>query len=239
MTVISDNVAEKEARPTYRLGELGRQIASRIEEIQPHYLERKSWALEILAKLRRGVGKDPGMMPELWPETLSGVRPARGDDDEIGPYEYAAHGAMTLYAVHQQSRSTPMHRRDRGLGSAVRALCQRAPSEKAVLQRFRALGTATEFPEVMHHARALINLLRTYEIPLDYGRLADQLAALQDPERRDRVRLAWGREFHRARAEDENTSENPTSEAAAVVPRQSTTGGATTGGATNEEEEEK
>lgn len=209
MTGVFAKVTEKEARPTYRLGVLGRQIASRIEEIQPDYRDRKSWALEVLAKLRRGVGKEPGSTPEHWYETLARVRLPLSDDEEVSPQERAAHGAMTLYAVHQQSRSKPMHRRGRGLGSAVRTLCRKAPSDEAVLRRFHALGTAAEFREVMHHARALISLLRTYEIALDYGRLADQLADLQNPDRRDGVRLAWGREFHRMRGQnDQDGSEN-------------------------------
>ena len=59
-----------------------------------------------LAKMRKGVGKVPGADPELWgilfedlPEGLTG----RGNTP--GRTELALYAALTLYAIHQQSRS--------------------------------------------------------------------------------------------------------------------------------------
>jgi CRISPR system Cascade subunit CasB len=107
--------------------------------------------------------------------------------------------ALTLYAIHQQSQTASMHRAGYGLGRSVRALVLPDKSnEKAVRRRFEALGTASTFAELMGHARGLVRQLRSAAVPLDYGRLADDLAALQDPTAAAGVRLRWGREYHRA-----------------------------------------
>jgi CRISPR system Cascade subunit CasB len=125
----------------------------------------------------------------------------------------AAYTAITLYAVHQQSRGQGMHRSGQGLGRAVRILRTRAGGAEAVRRRFEALGTAETFAEVVHHARGLITQLRGQDIPLDYGALADQLFSLQFRDGASRVRLAWGRDFYRATSEDSESPDNPVADA--------------------------
>ena len=98
-----------------------------------------------------------------------------------------------------------MHQPGQSIGTAARILSGRAPSEDATRRRFEALGTASTFEEVTHHARGVVSQLRAYGIPLDYGQFADQLVWLLRPATADRVRLAWGRDFYRPGVTDQPT----------------------------------
>jgi CRISPR system Cascade subunit CasB len=198
MTAETTPATPPEARRKRPLWEVGRFVEDQIRQLQNDFLSnqpsRRAGAVADLARLRRGVGKPVGALPELWRLTLDGV-PA-------GHYsETAAYAAITLYAVHQQSRSDRMHRPGDGFGRAVRLLQESRPQREgqriAPPPRFQALATANSFAEVEHHARALITQLREEGIALDYGEFADQLVDLQKPGRADRVRLAWGRDFYR------------------------------------------
>jgi CRISPR system Cascade subunit CasB len=183
------------ARPT---GTLGRFVASRVTAWQRDYIRRRPQALATLARLRRGIGKDVGALPELWQYTLDGLPGAAPPDDAPPSWtEQAAYTALTLFALHQQSRREEMHEPGQSLGTAVRLLRSRAATDEAVRRRFEALGTAETFSEVVHHARGLITQLRGEAIPLDYGMLAEDLFRLQTSAA-DRVRLQWGRDFHRS-----------------------------------------
>jgi CRISPR system Cascade subunit CasB len=182
--------------PTRRLDEVGRYVDRRVTALQSGVLAGAARAVAELARLRRGAGKRVEETPDLWSVTLAGVPLPEHPGDAPTLTEQAAHTALTLYAVHQQSQRHGMHRPGQGLGAAVRALSQRGPSAQAVRRRFEALGTAATFTEIVHHARGLITQLRGLAIPLDYGVLADQLIGLQRPGRADLVRLAWGRDFY-------------------------------------------
>jgi CRISPR system Cascade subunit CasB len=58
-----------------------------------------------LARLRRGIGKTPGSLPDLWEITLSDLPEAlQGIGEEPTHGEWAVHTALTLYALHQQGR---------------------------------------------------------------------------------------------------------------------------------------
>jgi CRISPR system Cascade subunit CasB len=137
-----------------------------------------------------------GADPRTWELTVAGVSPwAHGD--EATDEERAVHAALTLYALHQQSKDRPMHRPGSGLGAAVRALGEATHAKDAVRRRFEALGTAATFPELLHHARGLVGQLRSAGIAMDYARFVRDLSDWQDPTRAASVRLRWGREYHR------------------------------------------
>ena len=174
-------------------------------------LAREINAGATLANLRRGIGKKVGELPALWQITLEGLlEPDERVGDDPTPEEQAAYTAITLYALHQQSRREGMHQRGRGLGTAVATLARRTGNEAAVRRRFEALGTAESFPEVVHHARGLVTQLRGENIGLDYGLFADQLYWLQWPQRASRVRLAWGREYYQTKEPDANQNDPST-----------------------------
>jgi CRISPR system Cascade subunit CasB len=176
-------------------------VDARVRNLQLRYRENMSSGVSDLAALRRAVNMSPGADPRVWELTLAGVDVPSSTGDEPTAAERAAHAALTLYAVHQQSQVKPMHVGGRGLGGAVRTL-GRQVNEAAVRRRFEALGTAATFPELMTHARGLVTQLRSAGIPLDYGQLAEDLVGLQTPSTAARVRLRWGRDYHRVRPAD-------------------------------------
>jgi CRISPR system Cascade subunit CasB len=146
-----------------------------------------------LAALRRGIGREPGSAPEMWPyyTTLTA-------DGAITQRLRAEHLALTLFAVHQQSQAQPVHRDGVGLGAAVLALRQSKKfSPEAVDRRFGAAATATSLNEVAHHVRGLITQIRGL-VPqpgLDYTRLFNDLRSWQSTEWRTRVRRHWGSQY--------------------------------------------
>ncbi|MFC5996765.1 type I-E CRISPR-associated protein Cse2/CasB [Pseudonocardia hispaniensis] len=183
-----------------RPGTAGQFVDTQASDLQNRLLNpdyRDPAAVAALARLRHGAGKAPGEVLDILEFTVSDTF-APGPEDAPGPEEWAVHVALTLFAVHQQSRGERMHRRGRGLGTALRSLHTGAPTDipDPLLRRFRMLGTANSFPELTHHLRGAVQLLRAAGVPLDYGRLADQLVTWQrfGP---DRVQLTWGREFYR------------------------------------------
>ena len=166
-----------------------------------------------LANLRRGIAKAPGDLPELWgllfrdfPEELM------SSTGEPTWAEWAVSGALTLYALHQQSRDVReenMHRRNIRLGQAVAGLVKSEDDRERVARRFNAFATAGDMQEAAYHLRGLIQLLRAENIPLDYVRLAQELYLFQDPDEAPKVRLKWGQDFYRMKkSETKEEKEN-------------------------------
>ena len=79
-----------------------------------------------------------------------------------------------------------------------------------MLRRFNALATADSMPEVSHHLRGMIQLLRREGIPLDYPQLAEDLYQYQFVDGAPNVRLRWGRDLYASPTEKtkENEEEN-------------------------------
>lgn len=155
-------------------------------------------AVAQLARLRRAVTATAGSVPEVWQDTIGRLPDTLlGHDDSPSDYETAAHQAITLYAVHQQSAPAGMHRNGVSLGTATRRLVVATDRESAIRARFQALSTASSSAELMHHLRSMVTMFRSENIALDYGQLAVDLRQLQTPGWGDRVRLRWGRDYHR------------------------------------------
>lgn len=169
--------------------------------------KNESAARATLAKLRRGIGKAPGSMPELWDATLDGLPETligKGNGPTRG--EWAVHTALTLYALHQQGKDLKgqcMSSDGEYLGVSVRKLIQNDEDEQRIKRRFDAAATSDSLEEFSHHLRGLIQLLKTKDIPLDYPALAKDLYWFQFPAARDSVRLRWGRDFYRIRKNEE------------------------------------
>lgn len=164
-----------------------------------------------LARLRASVGREPGEVPEIWAVTIDGA-PGQPHGDAPTAEERAIHIAMTTFALHQQSRSKPMHVPSRGLGQAIRILDQaggdRDAATSPVRRRFDALATASSLAEAAHHLRGLIGQLRSNGdgVGIDYGSLAADLFDLQFPERAAAVRLRWARQYYRLPGASAETS---------------------------------
>lgn len=125
MTVQVDPPAEPAPKAwVRRRDDLGEHVAKRIGALQTRLLwdMPQPEAVSALARLRRGLGRTPGFDFTLErylqvPDHLLGYRPA--DDAEASDAEQAVHDAVTLYALHQQSRRARMHVEGRGLGRAL------------------------------------------------------------------------------------------------------------------------
>ena len=170
-----------------------------------------------LAKLRRGIGHAPGELPDLWGGLLQGMPASFYGTNGPSHEEWAVYLALTLYALHQQSNDTVcMSQLGCTLGRAVRRLAEQTVAsgqdwtESSVLRRFNALATADSMPEVSHHLRGMIQLLRREGIPLDYPQLAEDLYQYQFVDGAPNVRLRWGRDLYASPTEKtkENEKEN-------------------------------
>jgi len=175
-----------------------------------HYWERRlgeggGWGNEPppgqhLSAMRRGFGVPAGAVPGMWPfyTTLdAGGRLTRT--------LRAEHVALSLYGLHQQSQSAPMHRVGIGLGRALGNLrVSGRYSEAAVDSRFMQAATASDIDELGFHLRGLISQLKTLKPPqpLDYTRVYADLRAWQQPAQVGRIRRRWASDYFRSRAAD-------------------------------------
>lgn len=155
-----------------------------------------------LATLRRGVGRKPGDMPDLWGLLFADMpEEMMSRTAEPTAAEWAAYTALTLYATHQQGTEINRQNMHTGqetgrLGKAVARLVKNADDRERIARRFNAFATASDMTEAAHHLRGLIQLLRAEEIPLNYIRLAGDLYHFQNPEYAPDVRLSWGQDFY-------------------------------------------
>ncbi len=196
--------------------ELGDHVARRVGALQARVLSTvpQPEAVSALARLRRGIGRTPGFdfTLERYLQLPGDLLDRPDDDTEAADAEHAIHDAVTLYALHQQSRRERMHVDGRGLGQAMSDLVGRSGGPEGVRRRFAALGTASSYQESIYHLRSLITMLREHQIPLDYGLLADDLETLRLPGERSKVQAVWGREFFRSRPStdvDAPTTDHP------------------------------
>jgi CRISPR system Cascade subunit CasB len=192
------------------MGEQGKyayQIKKLTQEKIERLLTESPWSRAALAKLRRGIGKKPGELPELF-EILLVDMPEElySKGDEPSHSEWAIYTALTLFALHQQGKDHPMSVSGKvenknignSLGTAVGYLVkQDREREPAIKRRFDAVATANEFTEFAHHARGMIQLLRAGDIGLDYPRFAEDLFWYQFNENKNRIRLRWGEDYYR------------------------------------------
>lgn len=179
---------------------VGKHVASTVARLQGQLLDRdgagRSNAVGELARLRRARADDPGD-PRVWDLILEGV-PAglTGHGDEPTRAERAIHAALVLFALHVQSATGKRHVAGRRLGLAVRELADKDTNPEPVTKRFQAFATATTWSQRLYHLRGLVSLLRSHDVPLDYGSLAADLYVAQTPDGLHRIRLQWGRDFH-------------------------------------------
>jgi CRISPR system Cascade subunit CasB len=186
---------------------VARLAAGHIATLQRGYLDDQPHAVAALARLRRGAGREAGQLPDLWAlidtgplhQTPDGARPL--SESELNRAEDALHVALTLYALHQQSRRSGMYQADRpgrrrGLGAAVRRMMKPGEIDEPVHKRLVRAGTSPDLPVLAQRLRDIVVLLRREDIELDHAQLAGQLYLWQWPGGADTVRREWGRSFH-------------------------------------------
>ncbi|GAA2815002.1 hypothetical protein GCM10010441_44530 [Kitasatospora paracochleata] len=193
------------------LGPVGVLAGREISRLQTGYLADRSDAVAALARLRRGAGRDPAAIPDLWglldTEDLFADPALRPDEAHTALYT-----AATLWSLHQQSLGARMHQAGGDeLGAAVRKLMPGSAIDEPIRKRFVRAGTAGSLPVLATRLREIALLLRRGGHALDYALLADQLHDWQRPGGPDGVRSSWGRSFHahRTTPPDQAGDENP------------------------------
>ena len=175
-------------------GRLGDPRLGGAPRVRQPALDNESLGRAEVAALRKGANRAPGELPEIW--ELTRVEVPDGAGDAPTREEIAVHTAMTLYAVHQQSRSECMFVPGRGLGRAAHELVGTDEENPSARARFNALVTSTTVAELRHHLRNLVSLLRSRGIALDHAMLADDIVRFQRPGGAKSVRLAWARQYY-------------------------------------------
>ncbi|KNB53585.1 type I-E CRISPR-associated protein Cse2/CasB [Streptomyces caatingaensis] len=146
---------------------------------------------EDLAALRAGLGRPAGTVPKLWPFYTSWT------DGKVTPELEAEHAALALYGLHQQGRSTSMHKRGVSPGAALRVLQGSSQfSEAAVDRRVAAAVSSTSVPAFVYRLRGLVTQLRGIGQPLDYDLLLRDVQDWYSTDARQRVRRNWGLAYH-------------------------------------------
>lgn len=206
-----------------RKSEIGSFVGRRIEKLQD-MAERKETGRSgnaMLASLRRGVGKAPGELPELFGVVLPELSEEFTSSDGIATKEeWASYTALTLYALHRQGgdgEKDLAHTKEKvSVGRALKMLSDRQQegkqdlnAEKRALQKMKMLITAKDMGELSYHLRGVVQLLKREEIPLNYIALAEDLYEFQCVDGKNRVSLRWGRDFYREnnKKQDEEVSE--------------------------------
>ena len=155
----------------------------------------------LYAELRRGIGRRPGEIPQLWgilfrdlPEKMM------SRNGEPSREEWAISTVLTLYAYHQQGKDpsqNSMNVENQGLGQAMIKLKESDDDEERILRRFNRFATSSDMEEAATHLRGIVGLLKSKDIGLDYPRLAGELYEYQSYDGAKRVRLTWGEDFYR------------------------------------------
>lgn len=191
-------------------------VVSRVSELQRKSTDEVIRYPDVagrLARLRRAIKAQPGSVPAVWEDTIGSLPSELWGVDGPSSWERAAHTAITLFALHAQSSTTAVHRRGISLGRAARRLAGERSGEDAtdspVFKRFQALATASTSEAMTYHLRSMITLMRgARTVQLDYGQLAVDIHDLANDRTADRVRLRWGRDYHRFRPDGDDTTVN-------------------------------
>lgn len=164
-----------------------------------------------LAQLRRGAGKQPGELPELWGEFLRDLPEELMSKTCKPSYaEWAIYTALTLFALHQQGHSEPMNAEgdENRLGRAVRKLVHGEDDEERVKFKLGLAASSNDMTELSYRLRTLVNLLSNENIRLNYADLAGDLFLFQSEKHADKIRMKWGRDFYRINKNDSESEDN-------------------------------
>ena len=153
-----------------------------------------------MASLRRGVGREPGEIPELLGQLLLSMPEEMMDSSGRATAELrACYAALTLFAMHQQghSQTERMSKEDASLGSAVAHLITNEEEFSRVQRRFNMMATSDDLNELQYHFRTIVRMLSDKSLPVDYVTMAEDFYRYQFMDNRPAVRLKWGQDFYR------------------------------------------
>lgn len=164
-----------------------------------------------LARLRRGIGKKPGELPELWGSFLRNLpEEMMSRNDEPSYAEWAIYTALTLFSLHQQGHSEPMHAEgeENRFGRAVRKLVHSEEDEENVRKKLSIAACSDDMTELSYYLKTIVKLLENNDIKLDYVDLAKDLYGFQFEKNVDRIRLKWGQDFYKVKTNGKGKDES-------------------------------
>lgn len=154
-----------------------------------------------LAKMRRGIGRLPGELPEIWSLIMEGV-----DDSLLNErFETAFFNALTLFAWHQQGhdpKDEPMYKEGMTLGKAAAYLFfkdesgDKEQAKERIIKRFGIITASKDTEDLFSHVKSMVSLLKSKDITLDYGDLAKAFYYSSDRDTLASIYLRWGRDFY-------------------------------------------
>lgn len=177
-----------------------RELESLVPHVDPDGKEKGDRAA--LAALRRGLGKEPGEAPDVFPVLLP-ILP----EGQLSRWdERIAYLVASLFALYPDAPPWPESSRahwQRNLGASLRQLADQTDSEGPE-RRFVALLNS-DVDDLPHHLRGIIALLKSAKspVPVDWVRLIWDLRGWSNPERR--VQKDWAGAFWGGRRLQETT----------------------------------
>jgi CRISPR system Cascade subunit CasB len=138
-----------------------------------------------LAALRRGLGKEPGAAPEMYPHVMAFNPPPWQEND----YFLVA----SLFALWHQGGSGQSGSVPRNLGESFRRVADQTDSE-SIERRFVALLNAHK-DDLPSHLRHAVSLMRSADrqVPVNWSQLLDDLGRWNSEFRS--VQRQWARGF--------------------------------------------
>lgn len=182
----------RDARFIQYLRGLASTVTPTNDDAAPSAATQKRKNLAALAALRRGLGKELGTAPEMYPYVVPFLPDNTRSRQEMPYYLVAA-----LFAWHQTDwpgANTP------GLGGSLARLRftqaetrnDKVEPGDSVERRFVALLNANR-DDLPDHLRQIIGLLRSSETPVSWLRLLQDIKGWDHPDRW--VQRRWAREF--------------------------------------------
>ena len=159
----------------------------------------------MLAVLRKGIGHEPGEIPELFGVLLTDM-PGEFMSKGTAPTreEWACYISLTLYAMHQQGndpqKDSAHSDREVSIGSAMLdyvRLSDDGNARSRMAAKLQMLSSSKDMAEFSYHLRSIIKLLKTKGISLNYAQLAGDIYDFQLPGQKAGVFLKWGQDFYR------------------------------------------
>jgi len=157
----------------------------------------------VLAQLRRGLGKEPGIVPDMYPHVESFL-PLQASAEDEAPYYLVA----ALFAWHPKDWIGDRWRTN--LGASLAQLRRKQAVERntavepgdSTERRFVAMLSSTR-EDLAYHLRQMIGLLRTKEVPVNWLQL---LPDIQDWNADSRfVQRRWASAFWGQTVSDQPT----------------------------------
>lgn len=199
--VSTDNTTEE---PPAAAPNLRNAVGATAHRLQSQYLgehgdTHQAGARGVLAELRRDAGAPIDKDPLALARVLAALTPPLsefeiGRGDAASPSEKAAFHALTLFAVHMQGSTRPVHQPKTSFAAACGRMNATSASS-SLKPRFDAMLVARHARSQLTHMRSLVTLLRSHDLGFDYGQFAQDLRSLSNPAQRSGVLLRWGRDF--------------------------------------------